>query len=215
MPISEEDLKQFEALFDKKFTPIQNSIEMFIDKYDKLLNIVQLQETTVKNLSAENKVLKLQVSNLQNELFQTKEAVNDLEQYSGRECLEIKGIPSTLYENTDEIIVKVGSLVGVDIVANDISVSHRLPTKNHRYPPPIIAKFVRRNVRDELYHARKKWKDFSTTDLNMGAQATGNKIFISESLTSKNKELFNDALKLKKGIQLQIHLDEIWSNLPP
>ena len=49
-------------------------------------------------------------------------------------------------------------------------------------------------------------KNFSTKDLNLG-RLSDNKIFISESLTQRNRELFNSALKLKKDLGYRF----IWS----
>lgn len=207
MPFTEADLAQLESLLDKKLAPIQESIDFFAAKYDKLLKQFEQQETKIRELSSENVLLKSQVSNLQNEAIQLKESVNEMEQYSRRECLEIKGIPVDIGENTNELVAQLGSLIDVDIDPKDISVSHRIPSRNRRNgPPSIIVKFIRRDLRDQLYQARKKLKDFTTRNLNLG-HIGDNKIFISESLTSKNKELFNNALKVKKDFNFKF----IWT----
>ena len=54
-------------------------------------------------------------------------------------------------ENTDEIVLEVAKLIDPDhiLYENDISISHHLPAASGRIPP-IIAKFVRRSVRDRL-----------------------------------------------------------------
>ncbi|CAH3046994.1 unnamed protein product, partial [Porites lobata] len=78
-------------------------------------------------------------------------SLNNLEQYSRRECVEISGIPETEDENTKEIAIKVGSLIGVHITESDLSVSHLLP----KQAPNIVVKFVRRALRDRFYKARK------------------------------------------------------------
>ncbi|CAB4015664.1 partial, partial [Paramuricea clavata] len=46
---------------------------------------------------------------------------NDLEQYTRRECVEVQGIPQSKDENTDEIILKVGDLMGLKLDKKDIS----------------------------------------------------------------------------------------------
>ena len=48
-----------------------------------------------------------------------------------RECLEIRGIPGTAGEDTNEIVKKIGALIEVDISDTDISVSHRIPLSNN------------------------------------------------------------------------------------
>ena len=64
-------------------------------------------------------------------------------------------------------MVKVAGLLGVEIDEQDISVSHRLPKSKHSdSPPTIIAKFVRRDVRDQVYKSRKNLKDKITKDID-------------------------------------------------
>ena len=71
--------------------------------------------------------------------------------------------------------------------------------------PKIIAKFVRRDVREKFYRARTKLKTFTTKDLDYSME---NPIYINESLTEKNKELFRDCLKAKKDLNYSF----IWTN---
>ena len=66
-------------------------------------------------------------------------------------------------------------------------------------------KFVRRDTKELLYRARKKLKDFATRDLGF---PDGNNIFISESLTEANKELFKAALKFRN----EYSYDFIWTS---
>ena len=115
-------------------------------------------------------------------MTKVKETCNDLEQYSRRECVEIHGIPPTQddesTEDTNEIVCKIGELIGFEIESQDISVSHRLPTKGN-WAPAIIAKFVRRETKEDFYGNRKKLRSFTTKDLGYGIE---NKI---KSLTTK------------------------------
>ena len=61
--------------------------------------------------------------------------------------------------------------MGVEVTDNDISVSHRLPpskaykSKKPAGPSPIIAKFVRRDIKEAFYRARMKLKGKTTKDL--------------------------------------------------
>jgi hypothetical protein len=96
----------------------------------------------------------------------------------------------SIKENTDNIVIKVANLIGVKIKNEDISVSHRLQTSKsykgrNKDMPPIIVKFTRRNIKESLYKARTLLKGFSTKDLGYVGE---DNIFITESLTSKNKE---------------------------
>ena len=130
-----------------------------------------------------------------------KENNDAMEQYNRRDCLqEVRGVPVLHGENTNDIIQKLGSKIGVEI---DISVSHRLPAKttgrNTAMDPAIIIKFVRRDVRERFYRARKELKDLTTRDVGY-TRVADKKIFIVESLTQKNKILFNSCFRAKKDL---------------
>jgi hypothetical protein len=84
--------------------------------------------------------------------------------YSRRDCLEFHGIPESHGENTDELVKRVGELVGVEVGQTDISVSHRLPSKRGQIPT-IIAKFTKRSTRDKIYQAKGNLKTHRTSDL--------------------------------------------------
>ena len=88
---------------------------------------------------------------------------------------------------------------------NDISISLRIPSARDSVEPSIIVKFVRHEVRENFYSARKRLKSVSTADLGF---SEAKKIYINESLTQKNKELFKDCLKFKKDHSYKF----LWNN---
>ena len=81
---------------------------------------------------------------------------NNLAQYPRRDTLEISGITICDDEDTNDLVCQVGKLVDVDI-EEDISVSHRLYNDKSKpnYVPATIVKFFRRDLRDELFNAKK------------------------------------------------------------
>ena len=101
-----------------------------------------------KILQDENAILKATIHSIERSLESVSRANNDLEQYTRRECVEIRGIPvaaTPSKEQTNNIVKDLGKLLGVDITENDISVSHRMP-QNQKYkgkprPPAITIKF--------------------------------------------------------------------------
>ena len=139
--------KQLESIFDQKLKPISDSVgEMnesmkFLNSSfeeikskvgsleDNLNEVVKdnrfLHQETLR-LSDENKKL----SNLANGL--SKE-LNDIQQYLRRDCCEITGIPPVQDESTDEIVIKIALLMGLNLDVKEISVSHRLPTRGESY----------------------------------------------------------------------------------
>ena len=91
-------------------------------------------EAVNNDLQCENKLLKNQVNNKQNQVEQLTGSVNDLEQHGRRVCLEVRGIPVAQNENTDDIVCSVGKLINADLKKEDISVSHRLKATNPNSP---------------------------------------------------------------------------------
>ena len=82
----------------------------------------------------------------------------------------------------------------------EISVSRRLRVnKLTTRDPAIIVKFVRRDVRDNFYKARKNLYKKTTKDVGLSRTSEHN-IYISESLAKRNRDLFNACLKAKKDI---------------
>lgn len=208
------DKEKVEEILAKlaKFDEFEKSITLLSDKYDELLTDYKKLKVDHSKLDKENRSLKTQLVQATIDIEKIKDDVNDLEQYSRRDCLEIRGIPYTQDEDTDEIVKQVGDLIDVELVDNDISVSHRLPTYNKtsdglKRDPAIIVKFTRRSDRDELYQAKKKLKNKTTKDLGL-LRYREQPIFISESLTSRNRKIFNLSLQKKKELRFQF----IWSS---
>ena len=212
--ISKRDLEEvldrkLNQFFAERMAPLQKSLDFLSQEYDDSKRETAKQQSEIKNLQLENAALRREVGNLKSSFNNQQTWLNDLEQYVQRECLEFRGIPSTASEDTCDLVVKVANLAGVDITRDDISTSHRIRPKadQSKFPPPIIAKFICRDTRNDIYRARGRLRDFTTKDLDLGRHAESD-IYISESLTEKNKLLFNNALKVRKELKYRF----IWSN---
>lgn len=223
--MSKSDLTRevIESILDKKFKPLSAKIDSVIEsinfmegKFGDLNKRIDDIEYTVGHQVQENKLLKIDILNLSNQLHEQKDSVNELEQYIRRECLEISGIPQLPHEDTNEIVINVGKLIGMNVGKADISVSHRLPKKTSysnavshgraSQEPKIIAKFIRRDIRDQFYAGRKRLKNKTTSDL--GLSGSPKHIYINESLSPNNKKLFQECLKLKR----EEHFQFIWTH---
>ena len=186
-------------------------LEFVNAKYEELLEMMKSSKEERKALKDENKILKATIRSIESSLESVTRVNKDLEQYTRKECVEIRGIPvaaTPSEEQTNNIVTNVGKLLGMDITQNDISVSHRMPqTQKHKGkpgPPAIIVKFTRRDVKDNFYRARKQLKDLTTRDLGYSEK---NKIYLAESLTERNRILFKDCLKVKKDMEFKF----IWT----
>ena len=214
----EEKLKPIDRMMSM-MDKLSESVKFLSDQFDSIGKKVDALETKYESNLKENRCLKSEVLRLSNIIKTYDSEINNIQQYSRRDCVEISGIPEEPDENTKALTIKIGALLGLQIDEKDISISHRLPHKvqNETYSsrlrpregassvtinssnrfPKIIVKFARQSVKDQFYQGRKYLKDKSTKDLGFSSSLDGH-IFISESLTSKNKELFKDCLKFKK-----------------
>ena len=118
--------------------------------------------------------------------------LNDIEQYSRLYSLIIHGLLNipTGKDNkglkfsiwvAGEINRLMPGLTG-PITAQHIDVAHPLPTKSNGSKSAVIVKFCRRDIRNEVYYAKRCLK--------------GTGVSISEHLTSSNLDLYNEARKI-------------------
>ena len=117
-------LKQLKDALDEKLAPLRSEIselrEKFVEavqfldltneKYEEVLKKLETHEAEHKEIITENKILKSTVQSLGNKEEQLKETLNEMEQYSRRECLEIQGIPasSEVEMSSNKTVVKIG-----------------------------------------------------------------------------------------------------------
>lgn len=112
-----------------------------------------------------------------------------------RDCIEITGIPVLPLDNPKQLVLELGSLIGVSISEDQISTAHRLPDTK-KVQNRIIVKFVQRDKREEFYKKKKnligkKSSLLPSVQAEMGKSVfSDNKIHINESLTTYRKRLF-------------------------
>ena len=143
---------QFAKILDDKLNPLNsriaelksvdetmNHVEFVNAKYDELLQMMKTSneerkalEGENKILQDENKILKATIDIIERSLESVTRANHDLEQYTRRECVEIRGIPvaaNPSEEQTNNIVKDVGKLLGVNGTESDISLSQRMPQR--------------------------------------------------------------------------------------
>ena len=184
------------------------------DKFDKVYKKIESLDKELKDVESENKHLKSEVLRLSGVVDQQKNGLNDIQQC---DCVEISGLPQEKDENLNDLVLRLGSLMNVELHEDDISITHRLPVsrnENQRVTrssantfAKVIVKFTRRSTKEKFYHARLRLKDKSTRDLGL-SRISENKLFISESVSSRNKQLFKDCLKFKR----ENYFCNIWSH---
>ena len=90
--------------------------------------------------------------------------MDELEQCERRDCLEITGIPVVPNDSPALLVTEMSEIMGVSLNESDISIAHRLPPTK-KVKDRLIAKFTRREKRDQIYSKRKNLKSKGTKDL--------------------------------------------------
>ena len=87
------------------------------------------------------------IVNLNNNGYIVEVKLDELEEYTQRDCLEITGIPIVPNDNPVLLVREMLEVRGVDLDVNDISIAHRLPLTK-KVQDRLIVKFTRREKRD-------------------------------------------------------------------
>ena len=180
-------LKNSHIKGEKQLDSVNESIKHLSDRFDAYEEERDKQNKKIK-------VLEEKVEKLENENKALSESVDDLEQYSRRNCLLLHGVKETDDENTDDIIIKtICEEMGVEVREEDLDRTHRIGRANRSdgKARPIIIKFARYAVRNAVYKNKKKLK--------------GKRFLITESLTENR-------VKALKATQTKYGTTNVWTS---
>ncbi|PIK60325.1 hypothetical protein BSL78_02756 [Apostichopus japonicus] len=155
----------------------------FAKKMDELLERLETHagklhdiEVTMEKSSKDVQEITNKIRMLEEKCDRSLKEINELEQYSRRNCLRVFGIEDRPNENTSTIISEIASkYFGYTPSQKDIDRSHRVGQKEANKPRAILVKFSNYEARDRLIKNRRKLK--------------GTKIVIREDLTKPNQDL--------------------------
>ena len=147
--------------------------------------VQELKETITKNTSVIEE-LRTTIQHKDEQIAVLERRVDDLEQYSRRQCLRIFGVEEKEGEDTDKIVMEVAEKVGATVVIEDIDRSHRVGVKRNDRPRPVIVKFVSYRKRSEVFVNKRKLK--------------GTGVTVREDLTKSRYNVLQEAIK-KHGYQ--------------
>lgn len=165
------------------------SVQFCSDKIDDFQKEMADIRASMNNIA----IVESEVQCLKTENSRIKEELDNLQQYSRRSNLEIRGIPQKQNENVYEIIKSVASKLECDMNIRDIDACHRVrahtSNSSQKDDKPIIVKFISRMKKDELLSAARKRKGYVTT-ADLGVDGDRKPVFINEHLTFNNKVLY-------------------------
>ena len=173
---------------------------------ESLKTSMQCYATEVDALKTQNGKLVQSNCALQSELnelgrrVQALEYEHDaLEQYTRKFNVEIHGVPEYEGENPQDIVMKIGLKMSVDVTTQDIDIVHRL-FRNSQAIKPIIVRFTLYKKRREFHKGRFHLKETNITEITGIAQGYADgRIFVNKNLTQYRQEVLAKARKMKKA----------------
>lgn len=162
---------------------VQTSISFLAEKYDNLLAKVSTHATDIRDLRAEVGALKTTVSEQAQTIQSLHTEMNDAEQRSRLQDMEIHGLSVTPGESLPSVLVGLAERLGIEgHQPSDVVSVYRLQGKR-AVSPPIVVKFASVTAKDRWMQARGKLRLLSRG-------GPPEKLYFNDSLTKTNKELF-------------------------
>ena len=181
---------------DSKSTTAADKISFISDNAETTIRPTdsanrEIQGQQLKKMEEAISRLETTVKEIARQTSENKRAIDDLEQYSRRNCLILHGcrdIPkkeSSYTEFESYVVNKLNLRLGLShrIKTFDIDTCHILPSRK-KDTSPIIIKFVRQSVRDSIYSSKKNLKS---------EEENAEKLSITESLTKRRLALVEEA----------------------
>ncbi|KAL0880580.1 hypothetical protein ABMA27_001811 [Loxostege sticticalis] len=200
-------LQQLKAI-DSRCSAFQESMTFVSKQYEDLKKEMSDLKKLFGNTTTELKCIKAENENLKKDLTACAARVKFLEEeYSKQQQwvrlqnLEIIGIPEQKDEIPTDIVRKLSEHLGATVEPSDIEFAHRVQPRraiSATKARPIVVRLRRRNVKDSLLAAARKYRGLTARDLGIGGEA--HKIFINEHLTKDNKMLLSSCKQKSKEI---------------
>ena len=108
-----------------KFLKIEESPKYLSPKYDEFLHSLQSTKKLVVDQDQRIADSICKIEQIRNTTYDQDVAIDEIQQYQRRDCLEITGIPILPMENTKVMVMELASAIGVEVDEKDISTAHR------------------------------------------------------------------------------------------
>jgi hypothetical protein len=171
----EESIQVQMAAFKQQIEPVSTRNK------PEASNLEQLFRSLENSVNEQIKNIKLELHSIQNKLESQDTRMDQLEQYSRRNCLLIHGVEEGQRDENAyvKVIDVLNNRLNLTVTAEDIDRCHRLGVagQHNRKKRPIIVKFVSYQTREAVWRGKRKLK-------NSG-------LLVTESLTRTRSELLS------------------------
>lgn len=186
-----EDFKRVEVSLGTSLASCHEELAETKEIVNKQREEISAWMKTVDELRSENSLLRKRVAVLDSRL-------DEAEQYSRRNTLEIHGVPVEKGENVVTLVKTVGRALDFPVEDAMIDACHRLRTRDGSGKSPgIIVKMVRRLDAEALLQKRRVKRNLNTHDIGQTSRPA-EPVYINESLSPARRRLLYEARQVKK-----------------
>lgn len=227
--------KQFQQDLDKYFEQVKvdftKSLEFLSGQLSDMKSNVTQIEAKVSKLESENIVLrneltvlktqasiKSDASELKSTILQLNSELNERDQASLINDVEIAGIPEFPGESVTSLVTGIANKLGMQLDARDIVYAAREgaprsaagaaaasgpaavsgpAAATRMLPRRIVVRLARQALRDDLLHAARVRRDVTTADIGLPHHVPV-RVYINERLTKMNRVLLGKAREAKR-----------------
>ena len=111
---------------DERLSSFEKSMEFINSQFQNFKKMTENLSSANMKLEKKNEELTQEVKKVKTALEIANHDINDLEQYGRRDCVELNGIPREVAENVESLVIKTGSMLGIQVEPKDIQACHRL-----------------------------------------------------------------------------------------
>ncbi|XP_077290327.1 uncharacterized protein LOC143914110 [Arctopsyche grandis] len=170
---------------------LKNSLEMAHSLINDFTQKIHKLESRLDTLEKTN----LETATIHNKIDHLEQKLNEKEQWSRRNNIEIKGVPLFKSENLIDTIVNLSKKINYPITPNQINFVARVPSRINNNSKPIAASFHNYHLKEEFMLAARRLKSLSSKDLGY---SDDKRIFVNDHLTVSNKMLLTKVKALAK-----------------
>lgn len=198
-------IKNIKQEFTETIAQVNSNVAVLSSKVESLTSrLAKLEQDNVQ-LQQEIVATKQQVNasdadGLHNAISQLRQELNEREQSTLLNDVEISGVPEYEAESSGHLVTVIAAKLGVTLQQQDIVSARRVGPRRLQTadsslnvrPRPIVVCLARRALRDDLLKSARIRRGTTTADLGLPKHEP-HRLFLNERLTKANRALFGAA----------------------
>ncbi|CAG9130329.1 unnamed protein product [Plutella xylostella] len=169
--------------------------------HDSVKNLELKSNAIDRRVSETEKAVEL-ITSLQTKVSKLQREIDEKEQWSRSNNIELKGIPYTKTENLFELLLKLANICDFQLKKEDINFVTRIRSRSSNTgPKSIVACLTNRYLKENFVAAARSHRGISASDL--GFANCADKVFVNDHLTENNKLLLNKTKLLAREKNFQ------------